>query len=102
MDGATGFDMTIADRVRSILAAQALVDITAVTPDARLADLGLDSLGLVESLFAIEEAFDISVPFNANAGGANAGEANPGEQNGFDLSTVAALIAGVEGLIAAR
>lgn len=107
MDGATGFDMTIADRVRSILAAQALVDITAVTPEARLADLGLDSLGLVESLFAIEEAFDISVPFNANAGGANAGganagEANAGEQNGFDLSTVAALIAGVEGLIAAR
>lgn len=97
MDGATGFDMTIADRVRSILAAQALVDITAVTPDARLADLGLDSLGLVESLFAIEEAFDISVPFNANAGGANTGD-----QNGFDLSTVAALIAGVEGLIAAR
>ena len=31
-----------------------------------LDDLGIDSLGLVESIFAIEEAFDISVPFNAN------------------------------------
>ena len=34
--------------------------------DATLEDLGIDSLGLVEAVFAIEEAFDIQVPFNAN------------------------------------
>jgi len=61
-----------------------------VTLDATLADLGIDSLGLVESIFAIEEAFDIQVPFNAN---------EP-EQSEFDISSVAAIIAAVEGLLA--
>ena len=47
-----------------------------------LEDLGIDSLGLVESIFAIEEAFDISVPFNAN---------EP-EASDFDISSVAAIV----------
>jgi acyl carrier protein len=55
-----------------------------------LADLGIDSLGLVESIFAIEEAFDIQVPFNAN---------QP-EASEFDISSVAAIIRAVEGLVA--
>jgi acyl carrier protein len=50
--------------------------------------LGIDSLGLVESIFAIEEEFDISVPFNAN---------NPTESD-FDISTVASIVAGIERL----
>jgi acyl carrier protein len=55
-----------------------------------LDDLGIDSLGLVESIFAIEEAFDISVPFNAN---------EP-EKSEFDISSVAAIVAAVEKLVA--
>lgn len=97
MDGAVGFDLSVMDRIRAIIAEQAMLDLADVTPEARLSDLGLDSLGLVESLFAIEEAFDISVPFNANDAGAN----EPG-QSRFDVSTVAAIIAGVERLLAAR
>jgi acyl carrier protein len=69
-----------------------MLDPADVTDEARLADLGLDSLGVVECLFAIEETFEVSVPFNANEPGAS----------GIDLSTVGALIAGVESLIAAR
>ena len=34
--------------------------------DALLADVGVDSLSVVELIFAIEEKYDISVPFNAN------------------------------------
>jgi len=44
----------------------------------------------VESIFAIEEAFDIQVPFNAN-------EPDAGD---FDISSVAAIIKAVEGLVA--
>lgn len=91
MDGARQIE-TVADRVRAIIAEQAVLNLDDVPPEARLADLGLDSLGLVEAIFAIEETFDVSVPFNAN---------DPG-QSGFDLSTVASVIAGVEALIAAR
>ena len=60
-----------------------------VEPEQTLADLGIDSLGLVECIFAIEEAFDISVPFNAN---------EPAKSE-FDISSVAAIVAAVEDLV---
>ena len=53
-------------------------------------ELGIDSLGLVEAIFAIEEQFDISVPFNAN---------DPSESD-FDISSVAKIVEGIEKLIA--
>jgi acyl carrier protein len=77
-------------KVVEIIAEQAVLDPADVTPDATLADLGIDSLGLVEAIFAIEEAFDISVPFNAN---------EPAESD-FDISSVEAIVRAVEGLIA--
>lgn len=82
--------LTVKDRVIAILAEQAVMDVTDIRLTDTLQDLGLDSLGLVESIFAIEEAFDVSVPFNAN---------EPGK-SGFDISSVAAIIAAVEGLVA--
>jgi acyl carrier protein len=80
----------VKDRVIRIIAEQAVLDVGDVRMDATLDDLGIDSLGLVESIFAIEEAFDISVPFNAN---------EP-EQSDFDISSVAAIVAAVEKLVA--
>jgi acyl carrier protein len=82
--------MTIQDRVIAIIAEQAVLDPSDVTPDSTLEALGIDSLGLVESIFAIEEAFDISIPFNAN---------EP-EKSDFDISSVASIIAGIERLMA--
>lgn len=82
----------VAERIRAILAEQAVLNLADVTPESTLESLGIDSLGLVEAIFAIEEAFDISVPFNANAP----------EDSAFDISSVAAIIRAVEGLIAAQ
>lgn len=82
--------MTTQDRVIAIIAEQAVLDPSDVTPDSTLEELGIDSLGLVESIFAIEEAFDISIPFNAN---------EP-EKSDFDISSVASIIAGIERLMA--
>ncbi|WP_323041723.1 acyl carrier protein [Gemmobacter sp.] len=82
--------MTIKDRVIAIIAEQAVLDMADVTMDSTLESLGIDSLGLVESIFAIEEAFDISVPFNAN---------DPTKSD-FDISSVAAIVAAVEKLVA--
>jgi acyl carrier protein len=54
---------TLEIKVRSILAEQLGVDLSEVTPDARiLDDLGADSLDVVEMVMALEEAFDIEVP----------------------------------------
>lgn len=82
----------IRQKVIGILAEQAMVEPTDVTLTQSLGDLGIDSLGLVESIFAIEEEFDIQVPFNAN-------EPDAGE---FDISSVAAIVGAVEGLVAAQ
>lgn len=81
---------TVRDRVIRIIAEQAVLDVADVTLEATPESLGIDSLGLVESIFAIEEAFDITVPFNAN---------DPA-QSDFDISSVAAIVAAVERLIA--
>ena len=80
----------VKEKVIKIIAEQALLDVSDISLTQTLDDLGIDSLGLVESIFAIEEAFDIDVPFNAN---------EP-EKSEFDISSVAAIISAVEKLAA--
>jgi acyl carrier protein len=82
----------VADRIIAIIAEQAVIDPAEVTLDSKLEELGVDSLGLVEAVFAIEEAFDISIPFNANDPTASE----------FDISSVRSIVEAVEGLIAAK
>ncbi len=81
--------MDVKTKVIEIIAEQAVLEPSDVTMDSTLESLGIDSLGLVESIFAIEEAFDISVPFNANAP----------EESDFDISSVESIIAGIEKLV---
>lgn len=82
--------MSTRDKVIAIIAEQAVLDPSDVSEQSTLEDLGIDSLGLVESIFAIEEEFDISIPFNAN---------DPSESD-FDIANVGAIIAGIEKLVA--
>ncbi len=82
----------IKNKVLAIIAEQAMLDLSDVSMDQTLEDLGIDSLGLVESIFAIEEAFDVDVPFNANS---------PGKSN-FDISSVASIVAAVKNLVAEK
>lgn len=84
--------MSIQDTVIAILARQAVLEDAEVTLQSTPEDLGIDSLGLVETIFAIEEAFDVSVPFNAN---------DPA-QSSFDISSVAAIVGAVEKLVAEK
>lgn len=82
----------IEQAVIAILAQQLLLAPSEIAADARIDDLGLDSLGKVEAIFALEERFDIAVPFNAN---------EP-DQPDFDFTSVPSIVAGVERLIALR
>ena len=84
--------MSVQDKVIEIIAEQAVLDPADITLDSTLKSLGIDSLGVVESIFAIEEAFDIQVPFNAN---------NPSESD-FDISSVESIIKGINALVAAQ
>lgn len=82
----------VQEKIVEIIAEQAVLNVADVTMESTLEELGIDSLGLVESIFAIEEAFDIQVPFNAN---------DPSESD-FDISSVASIVKAVQGLVAAQ
>jgi len=82
--------MNIEHKVIEIIAEQAVLEVSDVSESSTLVDLGIDSLGLVESIFAIEEEFDITIPFNAN---------EP-DKSDFDISNVKAIITGIKILIA--
>ena len=81
--------MDTRDKVIEIIAQQAVLAVSDITMDSTLESVGIDSLGLVESIFAIEEAFDIQIPFNAN---------DPNESD-FDISSVATIVAGIERMV---
>jgi acyl carrier protein len=82
-------NQSVQEKIFRILAEQALVDVRDVSIDQSLENLGIDSMGLVEAIFAIEEAFDIAIPFNAN---------EP-EISSFDISSVAAIVRVVGDLV---
>ena len=84
--------MDIGAKVIDIIAEQAILEPDDVTLESTLESLGIDSMGLVESIFAIEEAFDIQIPFNAN---------DPSDGD-FNITSVASIISGIEKLVAEK
>ena len=84
--------MNVEKKVIEIIAELAVLEVEDVSLDSSLDSLGIDSLGLVESIFAIEETFDIQIPFNAN---------DP-QNSDFDISSVATIIAGIQEMVAKK
>lgn len=84
--------MNVEKKVIEIIAELAVLEVEDVSLVSSLDSLGIDSLGLVESIFAIEETFDIQIPFNAN---------DP-QNSDFDISSVATIIAGIQELVAKK
>ncbi|MFT4015106.1 MAG: acyl carrier protein [Paracoccus sp. (in: a-proteobacteria)] len=82
----------VRDRIIQIIAEQAMLDPAELSPEMTPQEIGIDSMGLVESIFALEEEFDISVPFNAN---------EP-EKSEFDVSSLGAIVSAVEKLVAEK
>lgn len=82
-------DEEITRKVIDIVAEQTMIESKEVTLQSTPDELGIDSLGLVEIVFAIEETFDVTVPYNAN---------EPTNSD-FDLSTVGAVVTAVKRLI---
>ena len=58
--------MSQTDDILDIVAQVSLVDRATLVVDAKVADLGITSLDMVEVIFALEEKFGIELPFNAN------------------------------------
>ena len=73
-----------------IVAKQAKADPATLSRDTKLADLELQSIDVVELVFAIEEKFDIEVPYS------------PSDQNaaGISFQSVGEIIDAVDKLVA--
>jgi len=76
--------------VIEIVAKQAKADSATLKRETRLADLNLQSIDIVELIFAVEDKFDISVPYSPN----------DLDSAGLSFDTVGDLIAAVERLTA--
>jgi len=58
--------MSHVDEILDIVAEVALVDRAKLSLEAKVADLGITSLDMVEIIFALEDKLGIELPFNAN------------------------------------
>lgn len=76
--------------VFEIVAKQAKTDAAKLSRDTKLADLELQSIDVVELVFAIEEKFDIEVPYS------------PSDQNaaGISFQSVGEIVDAVDKLVA--
>ena len=81
--------VSVKDKVLIIIAEQAMLETSEIKLNMSIEDLGLDSLGLVEAIFSIEETFSVNVPFNAN---------DPTASD-FDISSVGAIIKAIDKLV---
>jgi acyl carrier protein len=55
-------DQAIAQQVFDIVAKHGEIDRASLTPESTLKDLGIDSLEAIETIFDVEEHFDINFP----------------------------------------
>lgn len=78
----------IENTVIAILAEQAMQDPATLSLTTSIEGLGLDSLAMVEAIFAIEERFGIAIPFSSTEGA------------GVDLTSVGSIVTAVKGLMA--
>ena len=56
---------TIEDVLRGMIAKQAHLDRSVITPEAILSELGVTSLDLVEIIMTIEDKYDVTIPVDA-------------------------------------
>lgn len=77
------------DAIYAIIAKQAKTEPTTLKPETQLSNLDLQSIDIVELVFAIEDTFDIEIPYA------------PSEQNtaGISFKTVGDIVAAVEKLV---
>jgi acyl carrier protein len=57
--------MTTTERLRELLQREFQLAAERLVPEARLEELEIDSLRMIEILFSVEEAFGISIPADA-------------------------------------
>ena len=91
----------IAEGVMQIISSELKIPLERLTPDTKLQDIGVTSLDLIFIIFALEEKFDISIPYNANEVAA-ADERASSKAGLPKLESIAQIAAAVKGLMDAK
>ncbi|MBP7252852.1 MAG: acyl carrier protein [Alphaproteobacteria bacterium] len=60
-------DAAMTNDILDIIAVKAMVPRDKLALEAKLSDLSISSLDVVEIVFALEDKFNVELPFNANA-----------------------------------
>jgi acyl carrier protein len=66
--------MDVLKDVTQIVSKQVGVPFEQLTPDSRLEAIGVESLDIIEIIFALEKKYNVAIPFNANESAALAFE----------------------------
>lgn len=60
-------DTALTNEILDVIAAKAMVERNTLDLAAKLSDLSISSLDIVEIVFALEDKYNVELPFNANA-----------------------------------
>jgi acyl carrier protein len=96
-----GSGLDAIDDVRSIIAQSLKIPVERLEPDTRLDELGAESLDVIEIVFALEEKFDISIPFKADEGTRVTVPGKDGREE-MEFATVGDVATIVQKLVAAK
>jgi acyl carrier protein len=91
--------MEVADQVKNVMAKELKLPVEELTDDRLLADVGAESLDVIEIIFALEEKFNIDISLKMNQGG------SAGKRAETDLSnfaTVGDVCRSVQALVNAK
>jgi acyl carrier protein len=95
-------DLEIIDDVRSIISKSLKIPIERLTPEARLDELGAESLDVIEIVFELEEKFDITIPLKADEGTHPAKPDQRSENAEMQFSTIGDIATIVKQLVEAK
>ena len=91
--------MEVADEVKSVIAKELKLPVEELGDDRLLADLGAESLDVIEIVFALEEKFNIDISLKMNQAG---GAAKQGESDLSNFATVGDICRSVKTLVDAK
>ena len=92
---------SVIDEVRLIISRQLKIPVESLHHNTKLQDLGVESLDFIEIVFALEEKFDVSIPYNANETSA-AGKSESAPVGSGKLETIEQISAAVKELLDAK
>jgi acyl carrier protein len=94
--------MEVADVVKAIIAKELKIPVEQLSDDRKLADLGAESLDVIEIVFQLEERFNIDISVKTTVTGTNAGMQQDRVELSSSLGAVGDICRVVKALVDAK